>query len=60
MLPGKSTKSVLCALAFGALLALPVHAGDGAPSLWQAIADAVAQLLAGDDPEAGLSIEPGG
>lgn len=76
MKPGESTKNsklrhgLLGAAALAALLALPLKAGDtGAggigerePSLWQTLVDALDQLLPGEeeDPEGGVSIEPGG
>lgn len=76
MAPGKSTKNsklrhgLLGAAILAALLALPVKAGDTAacvtaerePSLWQTLVDALSQILPGEeeDPEGGLSIEPGG
>lgn len=57
MFPGKSTKSAICVLA---LAALPLYADQASPSLWETLADALIQLLHGEDPEGGLSIEPGG
>lgn len=60
MFPGKSTKSAICVLALAALAALPLKADDASPSLWETLAEAISQLLHGEDPEAGLSHEPGG
>lgn len=55
----RSHRNLLLALLLGALFVLPAHADEGSASWWDVLVDAVNQIL-GDDPEAGLSIEPGG
>lgn len=53
-------RNTLLALLLGTLLALPAHAAETSGSWWDALLDSVSQLFGGDDPEGGLSIEPGG
>lgn len=57
--PRRGHRCLVPALLFAALLALPAHADDASATWWDVLVDAVNQIF-GDDPEAGLSIEPGG